>query len=141
VGIASCVAAYALFDVVAAADSGVRSSLGDPGVLRAVIGGGLYLTVLGLLGLGLGAILRSSAAAIATLFGLLFVPSILISILPGSWQTLVKPYLPMNSGEQIYIAVHHEPNTLGPWTGLGVFSLYAAVALAVALALITRRDT
>ncbi len=141
VGIASCVAAYALFDVFAAADSGVRSSLGDPGVLRAVIGGGLYLTVLGLLGLGLGAILRSSAAAIATLFGLLFVPSILISILPDSWQTLVKPYLPMNSGEQIYIAVHHEPNTLGPWTGLGVFSLYAAVALAVALAFITRRDT
>ncbi|MGI8416910.1 MAG: phytanoyl-CoA dioxygenase family protein [Nakamurella sp.] len=75
------------------------------------------------------------------LFELLFVPSILISILPGSWQTLVKPYLPMNSGEQIYIAVHHEPNTLVLWTGLGVFSLYAAVALAVALALITRRDT
>ena len=90
----------------------MRSSLGDPGLLRAVIGGGLYLTVLGLLGLGLGAILRSSAATIATLFGLLFVPSILISILPDSWQTLVKPYLPMNSGEQIYIAVHHEPNTL-----------------------------
>lgn len=141
VGIASCLAAYALFEVFAARDSGVRSSLGDPGVLRAVIGGGLYLTVLGLLGLGLGAILRSSAATIATLFGLLFVPSILISILPGSWQARVGPYLPMSAGEQIYIAAYHEPNTLGPWAGFGVFSLYAAVALALALALITRRDT
>jgi len=62
-------------------------------VLRAVIGGGLYLTVLGLLGLGLGAVLRASAGAIAALFGLLFVPTILADILPRAWQNTIGPYL------------------------------------------------
>ncbi len=56
----------------------MRTSLSDPGVLRALIGGGLYLTVLGLLGFGIGVIIRSSTGAIATLLGLLFVPTILV---------------------------------------------------------------
>ncbi|MDQ2739677.1 MAG: ABC transporter permease, partial [Actinomycetota bacterium] len=139
-GIASCVAGYALFEALLPSGSGLRSSLGDPGVLRAIVGGGLYLGVLGLLGLGIGAILRNSAGTIATLFGLLFVPTILISILPQSWQTTIGPYLPMNAGEQIYIAVHHEPHSLGPWTGFGVFCLYAAAALTAGFLTINRRD-
>ena len=136
---ASSFAAYYSFQAFLPNDS-LRSSIGDPGVLRAVIGGGLYLAVLGLLGLGLGVIIRSSAGTIATLFGVLFVPSILISILPQSWQSTVGPYLPMNAGEQIYIAVHHEPNSLGAWTGLGVFCLYAVLALTTGFMLINHRD-
>ncbi|MGI8880557.1 MAG: ABC transporter permease [Jatrophihabitans sp.] len=135
----SSVAAYYCFQFFLP-DDRLRSSIGDPGVLRAVIGGGLYLSVLGLLGLGLGAIIRSSAGAIATLFGLLFVPSILISILPQSWQSTVGPYLPMNAGEQIYIAVHHESHSLDAWTGFGVFCLYAALALTIGFILIDHRD-
>ncbi|PZS32988.1 MAG: ABC transporter permease [Pseudonocardiales bacterium] len=137
--VASSFAAYYSFQAFLPGTS-LTPSITDPGVLRAVIGGGLYLTVLGLLGLGLGAIIRSSAGAIATLFGLLFVPTILISILPQPWQNIVGPYLPMNAGEQIYIAAHHEPHTLGSWTGFGVFCLYAALALAGGFALVNRRD-
>ncbi|MGI8867279.1 MAG: hypothetical protein ACR2F6_00115 [Mycobacteriales bacterium] len=139
VGIASSFAAYYAFRAFLPNDT-LPSSIGDPGVLRAVIGGGLYLVALGLLGLGLGAIIRSSAGTIAILFGLLFVPSILISILPQSWQGTVGPYLPMNAGEQVYIAVHHDTNSLGAWTGFGVFCLYAAAALAVGFVLINHRD-
>lgn len=139
VGIASSFAAYYTFQAFLTGDS-LRSSITDPGVLRAVVGGGLYLAVLGLLGLGLGVILRSSAGTIATLLGLLFVPTILISILPQSWQTTVGPYLPMKAGEQIYIAVHHEPDTLGAWTGFGVFCLYAVVALVIGFLTINHRD-
>ena len=139
VGIASSFAAYFTFQAFLSGDS-LASSIGDPGVLRAVTGGGLYVAVLGLLGLGLGMIIRSSAGTIATLFGILFVPSILISILPHSWQTTIGPYLPMNAGEQIFIAVHHDANSLGAWTGFGVFSLYAAAALITGFLLINRRD-
>ena len=138
-GTASCLAAYLAFQALLPAGDAMRTSLGDPGVLRAVTGAGLYLTVLGLLGLGLGAVIRSSAGAIAMLLGLLFVPTLLASLLPQSWQDTIGGYLPMNAGEAI-IAVHHEAHTLQPWPGLGVFSLYAAAALTAGLVLITRRD-
>jgi ABC-2 type transport system permease protein len=138
VGIASSFAAWFVFQAFLS-DNALRSSISDPGVLRAVTGGGLYLTVLGLLGLGLGAIIRSSAGAIAALFGLLFVPPLLLQLLPRSWQTTIGPYTPMEAGSQIFIVHPHAPS-LGAWTGFGLFCLYAAVALAIGVLLINHRD-
>lgn len=139
VGTVSCFVAYVAFDAIVT-DPALRSSFGDPGVLRAVTGGGLYLAVLSLLGLGLGGILRSTAGAVSVLFGLLFVPPILLALLPHTWQDTVGPYLPMEAGSQIFIAQHRGAGDLGPWTGMGVFLSYAAVALAVSLVLVDRRD-
>jgi ABC-2 type transport system permease protein len=130
-------AAYFAFQAIVT--GALRTSLSDPGVLRAVTGAGLYLVVLGLLGLGLGAIIRSSAGTVATLFGLLFVPQLLIQLLPQSWQDTIGPYLPLQAGSTVF-SVQHEAGTLQPWTGFGVFCLYAAVALAAGFFLISRRD-
>jgi hypothetical protein len=138
-GIASCFAAYLAFQAFLPGGDGMRTTLSDPGVLRAVTGGGLYLTVLGLFGLGLGAVIRSSAGAVASLLGALFVPSLLVNLLPQSWQDSIGAYLPMNAGETIII-VHHQAHTLQPWPGFGVFCLYAAAALTAGFILITRRD-
>jgi ABC-2 type transport system permease protein len=138
VGICSSFAAWLAFQAFLS-DDALRSSIGDPGVVRAVTGGGLYLTVLGLLGLGLGAIIRSSAGAIAALFGLLFVPPLLLQLLPQSWQTTIGPYTPMEAGSQIYIVHPHEAS-LAPWTGFALFCLYAAVALGIGVLLINHRD-
>lgn len=137
---ASTVAAYLAFLAVLPAQTLSGTALGDPGVTRAVLGGGLYLTVYGLLGFGLGVLLRSSAAAIATLLGVLFVPPLLLDVLPGSWKTTVGPYIPMQSGSQIFVAAHREVASLAPWTGLGVFCLYATAALLAGFAVINRRD-
>lgn len=138
VGALSSFAAYFVFQAFLS-DNALRSSISDPGVLRAVTGGGLYLVVLGLLGLGLGTIIRSSAGAIAALFGLLFVPPILLQLLPHSWQTTIGPYMPMDAGSQIFI-VQREAASLGAWTGFGLFCLYAAVALTAGVLLINHRD-
>jgi hypothetical protein len=138
VGVLACFAAYFVFQAFLSGGP-LKSSVGDPGVARAVAGGGIYLAVLGLLGLGLGAILRSSAGAIAALFGLLFVPVILLGMLPHSWQTTVGPYLPMNAGDAIY-SLRPETGGLSAGSGLGVLSLYAAVALTIGFALIKHRD-
>jgi ABC-2 type transport system permease protein len=138
VGISSSFAAWFAFQAFLSDDS-LRSAIGDPGVVRAVTGGGLYLTVLGLLGLGLGAIIRASAGAIAALFALLFVPPLLLQLLPQSWQTTIGPYTPMEAGSQIYI-VHPHAASLAPWTGFGLFCLYAAVALGIGVWLIKHRD-
>jgi ABC-2 type transport system permease protein len=139
VGVVSSFAAYFAFATLLTEDS-MRSSIGDPGVLRAVTGGGLYLAALGLFGLGLGIVIRSSAGAIAALFGILFVPPILLELLPHTWQTTVGPYMPMEAGSQIFIDVHHDANSLGAWSGFGVFCLYAVVAVIVGYALINHRD-
>ena len=138
IGVMSSFAAYVVFQTFLTGDT-LRSSLSDPGVLRAVIGGGMFLTVLGLLGLGLGATIRSSAGAIATVFGLLFVPSFLVHLLPQSWSTTISPYIPMEAGDQIYLA-HQAQGSLGPWTGFSVFCLYAAAALGAGFILIAHRD-
>src|SRR5258708_852989 len=110
VGIGACFAAYFVFQAFLPGGP-LKSSVGDPGVAPAVAGGGIYLAVLGLLGLGLGATLRSSAAAIAALFGLLFVPVILVDVLPHGWRNTVGPYLPMNAGDAIY-SLHRETGGL-----------------------------
>jgi hypothetical protein len=138
VGIAASFAAFFAFQAFLSGDS-LRSSIGDPGVLRAVTGGGLYLTMIGLFGLGVGAIIRVSAGAIAALFGLIFVPQILVQLLPQSWQSAIGPYVPMEAGNQIF-SLHHKSGNLGAWSGFGVFCIYAAVALAVGFVLINRRD-
>ncbi|MHB8574445.1 MAG: ABC transporter permease subunit [Dehalococcoidia bacterium] len=138
VGTVACFAAYFVFQAFLS-DSSLHSSIGDPGVFRALIGGGLYLAVFGLLGLGLGAIVRRSAGAIATLLGLLFVPQILVQLLPQAWKDTVGPYVPMQAGGSIYSA-RPEAGALGPWAGFGVFCLYAVVALGVGFFLINRRD-
>lgn len=137
-GAVACFAAYFAFQV-ALSDTSLRSSLTDPGVLSALVGGGLFLVLLGLLGLGVGAVVRSSAAAVAVLMGVLFVPPILLELLPGTWNDAVGAYVPMRAGSQVF-ALHEEAGALSPWAGMGVFALYTATALGLALFLIDRRD-
>jgi hypothetical protein len=84
--------------------------------------------------------LRSSAGAISTLLGIMFVPSILIGLLPPTWQDTIGPYLPMEAGSAIFIASSHGAAGLSPWTGLGVFAAYAAATLVGAFLVVGRRD-
>jgi ABC-2 type transport system permease protein len=138
VGVLSCFAAYFAFQAFLSSGS-LRTSLGDAGVLRALLGGGLYLTALALLGLGLGAIMRSSAGAVATLLALLFVPPILLELLPHAVRQSLNGYVPMEAGSAIF-SVHQDAGTLQPWAGFGVFCAYVAAALACAFVLIKHRD-
>jgi ABC-2 type transport system permease protein len=113
--------------------------LDHPGVARAVLGSALYLTAVGLLGLGLGALLRSTAGAVAGLFGLLIGPQLLAGFLPATWSDQAYRYLPVPAGVAV-TNVRPDPLALGPWTGFGLFCLYAAVVLALAAWQLRRRD-
>jgi ABC-type transport system involved in multi-copper enzyme maturation permease subunit len=117
----------------------IEASFGDPNVARVVIGAALYLTGVGLLGLALGALLRNTAGAISALFGLLFVVPVVVHFLPASWNDAIAKYLPSNAG-QVVMDLHPGPEQLGPWTGLLVFFLYAAVLLVLAGVSLVRRD-
>lgn len=138
IGVAASAGAFVLFQVLLTGDT-FRASITDPGVARALVGGGLYFAVLGLLGLGLGTILRSSSGAIAALFSLLFIPQILAQLLPQAWKESVGRYVPMQAGSQIF-SQQSEPAALSPWAGFAVFCAYAAAALILGAALLKRRD-
>jgi ABC-2 type transport system permease protein len=122
---------------------GTMHSLGvpisHPGSLRAIFGAALYVTGVGLLGLGCGFAVRNTGAAIATLFGLLLVLPLLAQALPSSLQQDVSKYLPLLAGTA-GMATRHGTDQLAPWAGLGVFAIYVAVALGLGLLILQRRD-
>jgi ABC-2 type transport system permease protein len=118
----------------------IQARFSDPHVARAVIGAALYLTVIAVLSLAIGTILRNTAGGIATFAAILFVIPPLMNVLPTSWNDAASRYLPSNAGRAI-LSVTKDPSNLAPWTGFGVFCAYAAGALVVAAILLVRRDT
>lgn len=117
----------------------IQTTIGAPGVLRVVIGTALYLTVVGLLGIALGWLIRNTAGAIAVVFGLLLVLPVLGAILPASWGRHITPYLPSNAGQDL-LAVHTQSPDLRPWVGFALFCGYVAAAFIAAQILLHRRD-
>jgi ABC-2 type transport system permease protein len=115
------------------------ASLGDPGVLGAVLGTAGYLTGVALLGLAVGTLLRSTAVAISTLFGVIFLlPGLGQLLLPASWKDNVLQYLPSNAATS-FTSVHHVAGTLSTGAGTAVFLAWIIVPLAAAAVLLKRR--
>jgi len=119
--------------------AGIHFSLASPGAARAVLGAALYLTVVGLLGVGLGFLLRNTAGAIATLFGLMLVLPPIVGALPPSLYNDTYRYLPLMAGSQVMTTVA-APSLLSPWAGIGVFALYAVAAVVGGAVVLKRRD-
>jgi hypothetical protein len=117
----------------------ISLSISDPGVARVVVGGALYLTLAGLFGLGLGAIIRNTAGGIGAFVAVLFVIPPILELLPTSWNDAISPYLPSNAGQAI-MQFGVPDHTLGPWTGLALFAGYTAGTIAAAAILLGRRD-
>ncbi len=123
----------------------ISTTLGQPDVLRTVVGGGLFLAVCGLLSFGIGAILRHTAGAIATAIGLLFVLWILANFLPSppsGWfgQADIDKWIPFNAGSGIWQHQINGTNPFAPWTGFAVFCGYAAIAIAAGFILFRKRN-
>jgi ABC-2 type transport system permease protein len=115
-------------------------SLSQPGVLRAVFGSGLYLTVLGLFALAIGSLIRHTAGAITTVIGLVLVIFPLAGLLPDSWGAHVHAYLPSVAGQLITQDKSTAGQLLSAWQGFGVFCAWTALLLAAGIVLLQRRD-
>ncbi|MGW9174535.1 ABC transporter permease [Streptomyces decoyicus] len=129
------------FAVEYASAPAVAGSVTDPSVVRAVLGGGLYLSALAVLAMAVGAILRSTVGGIVVMFTLIFVVPTLGSVpalsrlahfLPGSLTPGSAGWTIMQPGPML--------GGLGPWAGFGVLCAWAAVAMAGALYLLDKRD-
>jgi ABC-type transport system involved in multi-copper enzyme maturation permease subunit len=117
----------------------IALSLGDGGVLRSLVGAGLYLGLVGVFGVALGSLVRSTAGGIAILVGVLLILSGLTSLLPDAWADTITPYLPGNAGSAMY-ALHESSDSLSPAAGLAVFAGWVALTLAGAAYRLARTD-
>lgn len=119
-----------------------HATLSQPGVLRAVVGGGLLVPVFGLFALGIGAIVRHTAGAITAYVGAFLVLPLIIQALPSSLSRPVDKFMPFiiinamtSTGRSFDIGP-----SFAPWTGFALMCGYAAAALLIGGWLMVRRD-
>ena len=119
-------------------------SLADGGALRAVFLSGLYLLLLALFACAIGFVLRHTAGAIAAFVGILLVLPLIVSVLPSSVAHSFEKYLPSNLGLAMTLVTTRKTDFAGvlftPWTATGLLLIYAAVAVALSVWLLVRRD-
>lgn len=135
VGQVASFGAFAAGQPIFAALDAPHAALDQPHVFRAVFGAGLWLALVGLLGMALGVIVRATGGALALLVGATLLMPLLAEVLPG----VVEKYWPTLAGLQITTVVR-QPDTLPPWAGFGVMVAAVAATFAVAYALFRRRD-
>lgn len=131
-------AAFFLGQAVLAGHGVPHAAFGDPGVLSAVTGGGLYLAAIALLAVGLGTIMRATAGALATLVGIVFLVPALAGLFPA-WLRGVFDYWPTLGAATVFKTVP-DPDYPHPWLNLGGLCLGVAAVLAVAFVVFRRRD-
>ena len=117
----------------------LQISFTHAGVARSVLGGALYVMLVGIFALAIGAIVRNTAGGIATFAAIFFVLPPLMNVLPLSWNNAITQYLPSEAGRQLF-SLQHAPHTLTPLAGGLLFTAYCAAAIAIAAVLLVRRD-
>ena len=119
-----------------------HATLSQPGVLRAVVGGGLLIPVFGLFALGLGTIVRHTAGAITAYVGAILVIPLIVEALPSSISRPVIKFMPFAITNGM-VSVRHSLDfgpSFSPWTGFAIMCGYAAAALLIGGWLMVRRD-
>jgi hypothetical protein len=117
-----------------------HATLGQPGVLRAVLMVGAYPALIALIGLGLGAVIRHTAGAICAMVGVVFVLPLLIMPMGTSVQHSVEKFLPEQMAANSLAAVKPVAHSLAPGVALALLCGYAAVSLAAGAWALARRD-
>jgi ABC-2 type transport system permease protein len=116
----------------------VDVSITSPDALRMVIGAGIYMTLIGIIGMALAGLLRNTAAAISTLVAMIFVIPPVMFLLPSGVADRVGPYLPSNAGQAFW--THQTGAHLSAPAGFAVLCTWAAVAVAGAAFRMKRAD-
>jgi ABC-2 type transport system permease protein len=135
--LASCAVAFLVGDAVLDGH-GRGVPVVDTTTARVLLTSAAFLTAVAVLGGALGWVLRSTATALATLFGLLLVaPGVLQSL--GRFGEEVAPYLPSNAGSS-FTVLTPMPGMLSTWAGAAVLAAWVVAAVAAGVVLLRRRD-
>ena len=139
--VVSEVAAFAAFAVGAPIlHAKIAVGIGDPGVLRAIIGAGLYGAVLGVFSIAIGGIVRHTAGAITGTIAFVLVLAPLTQLIPGTIGDHINAYLPTTAGQLMVAARKGPDDLLTPWQGFGVACAWTLALMFLANFLLRRRD-
>ena len=139
VGLISTIGSY-LVAAMFLAGKGVTASLADPDLLLPLLGGALYLALVAVFALGVGAMLRSSAGGIAASLGILLLLPIVLSMIPAQWLADLLPYLISNAGLASFGLNGFTSASFETWQNILIVVGWVAVSLAGAAVLLKRRD-
>ena len=137
-GALACTAAYAVGQALLST-AGLSVGWGAHDLARALAGGAIYLVLICVWGVAIGALTRSSSTGITWLASLLVVAPVIVQILPASVVQTVGRWLPSQIGMRA-IAGHGDPHSFGPWTGLAVLAGYVLATLAAGAWRMVRTD-
>ncbi|MES9591021.1 MULTISPECIES: ABC transporter permease [unclassified Streptomyces] len=119
-----------------------RTDIGAEHVLRAVVGGGIYMGLIGIFSMGAATMLRSSMLSLGILMPFFFLVSQILSAVPGAKK--VARYFPDQAGSKIMQVVPDAMNSgtapYGPWGGLGILLAWVAAALLGGYLVLKKRD-
>jgi ABC-2 type transport system permease protein len=118
----------------------LQVSLSDSSIRRDVICLALYLPLIGIFAMGLGAIVRNTAAGISLFAAIFFVIPPLLLLLPSSWRDPIEPYLPSQAATAI-ATLSNNSHQLNPGPAALVFCGYCALVIGIAAVLLRKRDT
>jgi len=138
VAAAGAVGAFLIVSAIVSGTPAAMSLSGD-GVVRSLLGAGLYLGLVAVIGVALGVLLRSVAGGISVLVAAFMLVPGLVLLLPQSWRDNVSEYLPGNAGSSIF-DLHHQAGTLSAGAGLAVLVGWTVLALAGAAYRMVRKD-
>ncbi|MEU5535564.1 ABC transporter permease [Streptomyces sp. NPDC020362] len=134
------VTSFAAFFLGQAMLGPLGTGIGETGVLRAVLGGGLYMTLIAMFSMGVAAMLRSPMLSLGILMPFFF----LISNILGNVDATKKlgRFLPDQAGSRIMQVVPRigDDTPYGPWGGLGIMALWVIAAVAGGYVLLKHRD-
>lgn len=116
-----------------------HATLGQPGVLRAVLMTGAYPALIAVISLGIGAVIRHTAGAISALFGMLFVLPVLFAPLSPSVQHTAQKFLPDLMRNSL-TGTRPVAHLLSPWLTFGLLCVYAVAAVGAGAWALARRD-
>lgn len=118
------------------AGAGISSNLFSSDVFVPLLGAALFLSLIGVLAMGIGAILRSTAGGIAAALGLLLVVPVIFQLIPADWSASIVDWLPGSAGQAIYDA----SAVFDWWQALLIMLGWIVIAFAAAAVLMRRRD-
>jgi ABC-2 type transport system permease protein len=112
--------------------------------LMPLLGAALYLSLVAMMGVGIGFVIRNGPGALAVGIGLIFVAPLLVSFFPRvdnfAWIHDVASYLPSNAGQSLFLTGGMSGTALETIPALITIVAWAVAALVGGIAVLKMRD-